>query len=423
MRFSAKGTLSGAMATSAASKGLRAFNKMWTPGDSLRVLYPLVWVDEEQTWDVIVGAVWGHPINDAKKLKFKNFARFIPSLCEVKDDGTTVGEPDLAFKFSQIAPVFVTAQKAREIASVNARKALTPEMKQEAIKEIESRYDPSSMSGVKPVLGRRDFITTAICVAVKIANGKADPATTATVYQPLKGPKANALIEILGDEKFLPIHQEGQDFAYLEVQYNFPANAERSQSSKDCKILGIAQPERLEIIDPESWKSIESRCKNLPKKPEDIVRRTTREVSEVELKQAISSYSILQLDDLDALNSVTNSTDIETLCKHVDVLKDLNLIQSLSNQELIDALNKADEEAEAKEAKETPVTTEVPNPIPDAPTLDKLIASPESNPQVTAPQESIPVVEDNLDINSLKAAAASPVSEADPELLDMDLGI
>ena len=405
MRFAATGTLSGAMSTSAATKGLMSFNKTWTPGDTLRVFYPLVWVDDQQAWDVIVGAVWGHEIRNTKKLKFKNFARFVPSLCEVNPDGTTKGEPDLAYKFSMIAPVFIAAQKAREIAAVNS-KPLTPEMKQTAIAEIEAKYDQSLMSSEKPVLGKRDFITTAICVTVKYANGIADPATTSTVYQPLRGPKANALIEILGNQEYLPIHQEGEDYAYLEVQYSYPANSDRSQSSRDCKIIGIKANERLSVINPDSWGVVEARCKNLPKKPEDITRRTTRNVSENELKQAISSYAILQLDDLDALRVETNSTEIETLCKHQDVLRDLNLIPSLSNKDLVEALDKADAESKAAPAEQVDT---VPNPVPDAPTLDSLI---QDNP-ITS------------DVNSLGAAATSGVGStlSEDELESLNLSI
>lgn len=408
MRFAANGTLSGAMSTSASTKGLRSFSKCWTPGDVLRVYYPIVWIDEMQAWDVIVGAVWGHEVKDYKKLKLKSHARFIPSLCDVNPDGTTNGEPDLAEKFSRIAPIFVAAQKAREIASIESKIGLTNADKTEAIKDIEAKYDPSSMTSEKPVIGRRDFITTAICVCAKISNQKLDPSTASIVYQPIKQTRANDIIDILSDPRYTPIHHEGEDFAVLEVQYSFPGNVEKKQAGKDCKVLGLQENERSAIIDPESWRAIEARCKNLPKKPEDITRRTTRSVSEQELRQAISSYAIRGLDDINALSPEFNSTDVEILCKNVDVLNELNLVRALTNKELVAALDKASNDAAPTSS--VIDQAEEPTPVPDVPTLNSILGG-DSTPEV-AP------------LNSLKTAAADEkTSIGDVDIEELELGI
>lgn len=437
MKFNSMGTLSGAMSTSKASKGIMGFNKTWTPGDTLRVVYPLVWSDDTESWEIIVGAVWGHEVRDTKALKFKNFARFIPSICEVNPDGTNASEPDLAYKFSQIAPIFVTAAKERDKQAIYARTNLPESARQEALKEIEDRYDASkNMKAIRPVLARRDFITTAFCYVYKISNGKCDPTKANMVAQPLKGPKANALIDILANSKYLPEHTDGIDYDYLEVQYVFPSNPDRGQSSRECTITGLAPEERTAYTDPESWKVLQHKLSELPKNPQDIIKRTTRSVSEVELKQAISNYAIMQLDNLDALTPELNSTDIDNLCKQADLLHSLNLDRIITNQAILDALAKANEENAASEP--APVTEAIPNPVPDAPTLEGLLQNEQQKAEViknleqTAPnytQEAatqVPIPETPVtptNINTLAASAQSASSMVASEVEEFDLGV
>jgi len=448
MKFNAMGTLSGAMATSKASKGIMPFNKTWTPGDTLRVVYPLVWSDDTESWEIIVGAVWGHEVRDTKALKFKNFTRFIPSICEVNPDGSNASEPDLAYKFSQIAPIFTHAAKAREILAIQNRRGLDDTMKQQAIKEIEDKFDTSkNMKAIRPVLAYRDFITTAFCVVYKYTNGKADPSNVNMVSQPLKGPKAQTLIEILSNSKYLPEHVEGEDYDYLEVHYSFPSNPERGLSSKDCKINGLAPEERTAFTDPESWKIIQTRLRDLPKSPQEIIKRTTRSVSETELKQAISSYAILQLDNLDALTPEVNGQDIEALCKHADILHSLNLDHVITNQAILDELAKADAKAAEESAQVADTETAVPNPVPDAPTIENLIQSDAQKEQAVqqiiadttpepapaeAPAEAVvvntatepaPAPVNVPNINTLQASANSASGMSLETLEELDLGV
>ena len=125
-------SMSGAQKQRAESKKLSMYSKQWSPGDTMRVFFPLFRL--EDTVDIAVGAVWGHSVGDIKELGLKT--AFIPSLTQFDDSGAPIGEPDITYKFSLIAKVFVDSMKEIELAQVAKKQWPSESQRRDAMQQV-----------------------------------------------------------------------------------------------------------------------------------------------------------------------------------------------------------------------------------------------------------------------------------------------
>ena len=215
MRISARGC----QKTRNDSKKLGMYSKQWSPGDTLRVFYPIYWEDGQP--EIAVGALWGHNVSDIKGLGLKT--AFIPSLTEFRD-GVPVGKPDLTYQFSLIAPVFVAGAKLQEEANILSKKFPTEAARKEALKTIEEKYDSkNNMSAVKPIIGRAQYYISTEVVSFKFNNGIYDKESIALSSAPLSGQTIDRLYAILNDPKYRPAEGEER----LEVEWKYPVTPRR----------------------------------------------------------------------------------------------------------------------------------------------------------------------------------------------------
>ena len=222
-------TARGAQKTREESKKLSMYSKVWLPGDTVRVFYPVAKIDG--VWEIIVGAVWGHSVSDIKGLGLKT--AFIPSLSQFDESGQLIGNPDITYRFSNIAKAFVEGQKAKEEAAAMAKNWPTESARKEALKKIEDKFDAkNNMKAIKPIIGRIQYMVTTEVLAVKYANKAPQVDSAVVVSAPLSGQTIERLYAILNNPKYFDV--DG-DFAYLEIEWVYPTNSEKSKSAKDVK--------------------------------------------------------------------------------------------------------------------------------------------------------------------------------------------
>lgn len=340
----------GAQRTRDESKKLSMYSKQWLPGDQLRVFYPIFWDDNGEP-QIAVGAVWGHSVSDIKGLGLKT--AFIPSTTEFDENAQPIGIPDVTYQFSQIAKVFVNGQKAIEEKQVMNKNWPSESLRKEALKTIEDKYDSkNNMKAVKPIVGRAQYYISTEVVSVKIANGAPVEESIALSSAPLSNTVIDALYMIMSDEKYAP--QPGDTF--LEVEWKYPVNAEKSQSAKDAKPAGLTAEYRFATQYADMYAKLESIFGQVAKDSETITRRATKSVDPNRVRQALTQYAFLNSEYLD----VAVEEDEETLLKHVDLVKELDLTRAISNEGLVQKITTAIAEMQAAHPIVAP---EIPNPM------------------------------------------------------------
>ena len=120
------------------SRKLDVYSKQWLPGDTMRIYFPVF--QHDGMWDIAVGAIWGHKVNDFKEIGLKT--TFIPSLTEIdQETGTPIGPPDVTYQFSQIAGIFVAGMKDIEYNKLQSKNWPNESARQEALRKHEHDYD------------------------------------------------------------------------------------------------------------------------------------------------------------------------------------------------------------------------------------------------------------------------------------------
>ena len=356
-----------ALKTKNEAKKLSMFSKQWTPGDVIRAVYPIFWDDESGTWQLLAGAVWGYRVGDIKALNLHT--AFIPALTEFDENGNPVGTPDIAFKFSRIARAFVSGQKAAKEAAILNKKFPTEAMRKEALEKVANEFDSkNNRNAVRPIISSPSYLITTECITYSYKNERVDTSTATLVSQPLSDKNIRRLTEIVSDIKYTPDHVD-QAVDYIEVEWNFPSDPSKAQSSMASTVTGLSTEMRTATKDPETWKKLMPTINLLADDSSVIVKRATRRVDENKLQQALTAYSVMQSEDLDALNIVENEQDIDSLVRNLDILDELQITKTISNTEILNKL----EEAKAKQHSSTDVSESIPNPVPDAPTLNTLL--------------------------------------------------
>lgn len=372
-------SLSGAQKTAQESKKLGGFSKQWLPGDTLRVFYPLM--NQDGQLDIAVGAVWGHKVNDYENIGLKTI--FIPSLTDVDEEtGFPIGQPDVTYQFSQIAPVFIHSQHKQEEQKLQAKPWASETARAEAIKKLDHKYDAkNNMKAIKPAIGRLTYLIFTEVLVIKCTNGIPDPNTAAVVSYPISSEKGTKISTLLKDPKYAP--QPGD--SYFELEWKFPSNPDRATSSRTATVNGLTSENRLCNENPEVFNAIKNQLPMLSCDAETIARRATRKVSEPKIRQALMNYMFSMSEYLDTYIE----DDEEVLLKHADLIQDLSVLNALTNESLIGKLK---EELNNK-------------PVEEATSL------PKQNVEPTAPTTGMaPGIEEAPDLG----AVAPPVQAATP---------
>lgn len=341
MRLSARG----AQKTRNESKKLSMYSKQWAPGDTLRVLYPIYW--ENGRPELAVGAVWGHSVADIKGLGLKT--AFIPSTNSFNQDGEPIGPADITYQFSMIAGAFVQGSKSIKEASIMKKNFPTEAARREALSKLDEEYDTkNNMNAVKPIIGKAQYYISTEVISVKLVNGVPDKETIGVTSAPLSNLTIDKLYALLEDPKYAP--SEGEEF--FEVEWKYPVNADKGQSAKAATVSGLTPEYRLATTNPNEWKLVVDKFPTVATEAETITRRATKTVDPVRVRQALTQWSFMHSEDLDAADD--DSTEV--LLKHADLLKELDLTRALTNTELqakiTEAIQKLDEIA-AMSAQET----------------------------------------------------------------------
>ncbi len=355
---------------------LENFNDQWTPGTILRAFYPIFWDDETQSSNILVGAIYGYKVNDMKALGLKTI--FIPSLTEIDENGEPIGNPDILYRFSKIAPIFINARKAGEIYACNQQNWPDETMHRQALDDIEQRYDTANnLKAIKPVIGRLEYLITTEVVVVPMVNDMPQLDKIKAVSQPMNQKKINSLYSILMERRFAVT----PDDTFLEVEWSYPSDAQKTRSAINATVSGITPEYRLLAKHQDIMPKLKMQFDRVATDSDVIIKRAVKYMDESRIKQALSIYSIQKSLDLKYLNEEAT----ERLCNHSDLIKTLGVYNTLPEGELksrlTEALNKtesvmagASPTMPTASAPEAAVSNAPVTPAPGVPGIDALLA-------------------------------------------------
>lgn len=310
------------------SRKLDVYSKQWLPGDTMRLFFPVF--QHDGIWDIAVGSIWGHKVNDFKGIGLKT--TFIPSLTEIdQETGTPVGPPDVTYQFSQIASIFVAGRKEIEYNKLQDKNWPNESARQEALRKHEHAYDTkNNMQAVKPAIARLSYFVSTEILCLKYVNGIPDVNSAAVVSFPLSDERLTKLNTILDDPKYQPA--DGDKF--FEIEWKYPSNPDKGQSAKASNPAGLTAEYRMAAQHPDQYKQISDKFNIISMDYQTITRRATRKVSEAKIKNALMQYTFANSEYLDACPA----DDEETLLKHASLIHEMDCERALKNMELVDKI-------------------------------------------------------------------------------------
>ena len=262
----------------------------------------------------------------------------------------------------------VKGMKAEDEANVMRKPFPSETAKQEALRKIEHKYDAkNNMKAVKAAVGRATLHIFTECVAYKYQNDAPVQDSIAVYSFPLASQRIDQLYTLLRDPKYCP--QEGEKF--WEVEWKYPTNPDRGQSAKAANPVGLTIEYRTATQNPDKWNIVLEKCLGLASDGDAIVNRTTKYVDQGRIKSALTQYAIMNSQYLDSVME----EDKEVLVKNAQVVKELSVLNSLSDANLIAKLK--------EQISAIPATTTIPEAVPD-------MTVPELNPTPAATPELIP---------------------------------
>ena len=309
------------------SKRLQMYSKQWLPGDTMRLFIPIF--QQDGVWEIAVGAVWGHKVNDFEGIGLKT--TFIPSLTDFDENGDPIGAPDITYQFSRIAPAFIRGQKALEEKKLQEKKWPTEAARKEALQKLEYQYDTkNNMKAYKPAIGSVTYYISTEVLCLKFTNGVPVNDTMVIASLPLSSQRIDQLYTILQDSKYAPM--EGDKF--LEVEWKYPANPDKGQSAKASNPAGLTSEYRLVTAFPDTYKQLSSMMSLVATESESIQRRATKKVDESKIRGALTQYAIMNSESIDASGDESE----EMLLRNAGLIHELKLDDAMSNVELVEKL-------------------------------------------------------------------------------------
>lgn len=397
----------GAQRERQATRKLMAYSKRWTPGDTMRVFFPLIW-DEQGRPDFLIGKVWGHPVNDVKELGLHT--TFIPSLTPFDENGNPVGVPDVTYQFSRIAPIFVNGMRAQELAAIAKKPWPTESQREQAMQKVKEKYDTkNNRNAVRPIIGRAQYmILTEVISAKYIENQGIDTTTIAISSLAMSDQLLQKLWALLDNAKFAP----AAGAKYFEAEYIYPADADKGASGRAVTIGGLTPDWSLAAKFPEQFKTIEDYFRSWSTDSETIKTRATTSINPDAIQAAITNYSLMHSEFLD---SVDNDDDTNVLLNNIEILSKVIKPDYLQNAELKAKIQEAISKMSTAPA--MPVSAAQPAPDLSNIQLGNTIATP--NPAPVMPEQPASVPTPQAPVPTAAPTTPEPNIAVNPQAPDL----
>lgn len=363
MRISA----SGAEKTKQSARKLGSFGKFWTPGMTLHVAYPIFFDEENQRFELLVGAGWGYQLNG----KFHNFPLkkiFWPYTGNVVNGIPET--PDLAFKFAPIASAIMRAEFEKKREALESNTQLDATSRRAAVNKLEKEYDVDEEDRIRiaPAVGRLRYEIVTECLAVQTivstvtGNTEFQLKTMRVVAQSLSGSKISAINAILAEHK----DDIPKDAKHIWVQYQFGTQSDKKQAGKVTPTY-VKFEDSLEALklQPKDEIMVKSMLDSIADDSDIIANRNSMFIpgDERELQNAINTYFVLKQDvfnDLSAESTVNESiTRVTKACMDLGLpitsptlLKEKELLEE-ADHDLASAPTMEDFSKGIKDAQET----------------------------------------------------------------------
>lgn len=340
----------GAQRDRQATRKLRAYSKQWSPGDTMRVFFPLIWGEDGKP-DILIGQVWGHQINNVKELGLHT--TFIPSLTPFDKDGNPVGTPDITYQFSRIAPIFVNGARAAEIARISKKPWNSDAQREAALEEVKKKYDTkNNREAVKPIIDRARFVILTEVVSAKYVEGTGIvPDSVGISSLALSDQFLSKLWTFMDSPKSSP----EQGARYYEIEITYPADPDKGASGRAAVPSGLTQDWTLVNKYPDQFPMIEAYFNSWSADSETMKSRATTSVNPDAIAEAIRNYCMLNSEFLDG---VDNEDDVNVLLNNIEVVSKVVNPRFLTNTDLQATLTDAIKKLE--ESRPVPVDTPMP---------------------------------------------------------------
>lgn len=301
---------------------LRFFSKAWNTGDQATVYYPFKWYPSGDgtsgSFEMLLAAYLGHRVSDMKILG----TTFLRSLAEITMDGEVIGNGDLAYQFSQLAPLLVTAAKEQELAALNKKdwSVVGQSAFATARQQVEQKYDSkNNPKAIKPLLGRLSVYMLTEVLYVQMDTSTNGPnmgdngrdTSTGRYIQQMSQERHTKLRKLANDPTYGIIAQNPglvpneKDVYFLEVLYNFTsANNVKTEAGR-ADPQGISQQLKLSNRFPDKEKQIQEHLNHLPTDSDAISGHTwgLAPMDEDTLRKKLQAYMFNYTDSLGCLPS------------------------------------------------------------------------------------------------------------------------
>lgn len=328
-----------------AAKRLQSFNKLWKPGDKLRVLYPIIFDEELGEYDLLCGAIWGYPW-DCKASSLKRV--FIPTTCEVDEYGC-VTTKDLIGQAVPLLRLVFDGQKRKAKAEIDANKRMSESARTSAKEQIDKDFEKK-----QPLARGLEFKVFTECFVIPLtADDKPDWKNATMASQDLSNKRYNAIVDAINNKA--NYHRDGA--TWFEISYAFKNDADKTTAGDvtplGCpKDIAISYADETDSVRMEYAKKCEDFARQLPEDSDLIIKRNSnsKPVPDPEIMRAISDYCATNYTAVDALDG--DDVLMDRLEKQLEGLRLFNVPVTIpSIVEKLDALD-AEEAKKKKEAEE-----------------------------------------------------------------------
>mgnify|MGYP001058115711 CR=1 FL=1 len=320
---------------SASLQKRRNFSKAWDVGDQATVFYPFKWWQDDTlsgggTFLPHMAAYWGHPVSDLKKIG----TTFLRSLSYIDEYGNVVGDGDLAYQFSRLAPLLVNAQKEHELHELERKdwSVVGQTAYQTARKAVEDKYDTKdNMKAIKPLIGRLKLLKLTEVVFILMDANKGLPIMddqrqhkTGTYIQTLSDNRFDKLMALANDINTGILAQnpglkpEPDKLYFLEVLYNFTSSKNSKMEAGRVDPQGVAYSVTILARNPSLKKKLDEWLNLIPEDPDGISAHTYN-LSPMPDEALMKKLQTVMVDTAPVLHFLTPE-DQDKLLKNAQVI-------------------------------------------------------------------------------------------------------
>lgn len=392
------------------------FSKAWEVGDQGTVYYPFRWWANPKSDDpkdgkfkILMAAYYGHKVSDFSVLG----TTFLRSFSFIDEEGHVVGSGDLAYQFSRIAPLLVTASKEAALAALNKKdwSVLGQTAYQNARQKIEDEYDAKkNMKAKRALIGRLSVLKLTEVAYITMDTAKGAPifdgpqSKTGNYIQTLSDDRLDKLTNLANDPNFgIMAQQPGLtpkdgEIYFLEVQYSFTSAQNSKADAGRNDPQGIAHSISLTSRFPKCADQVQEWLSRIPASGDSIAAHAygLAPMPDEVLKVKLQTYMLDMVEDWVYLQPEEKSR----LVKNASLLDYLRILPS-NDPELLSSI---------EQELGHPIGQK---PAESAPTLDKLLTDENGMPQFsnqTPNGEAVEPADDlSLDISEFGDIDGDPV--------------